>query len=162
MGIAPEIGSRLPYSAEFSANLQAQYFYSITKDMTGYINGSISYTGDRLAGMAMDAYVLEDATNLIYGTGSGLSIKKEADTYSGVTYQDSNGQTFAGGRYVQDSYILANLSFGVTNDEWKAELFIDNLTDESAILYIDTQQFTPKVVSNRPRTIGFRFSYDYY
>ncbi|MDO6575455.1 hypothetical protein, partial [Staphylococcus pasteuri_A] len=65
-------------------------------------------------------------------------------------------------RYIQDSYFLANLSFGVTNDEWKAEIFIDNLTNESAILYIDTQQFTPKVVSNRPRSIGFRFSYDFY
>jgi iron complex outermembrane receptor protein len=29
-------------------------------------------------------------------------------------------------------------------------------------LYVDTQQYTPKVVSNRPRTIGFRFSYDFY
>ena len=162
IGIAPTVGSRLPYSAEFSGNLQAQYFFPIAKDMTGYINGSISYTGERLAGMTMDAYVTEDATNLIYGTGSGLSIEKEADVYSGVNYQDSNGETFAGGRYVQDSYVLANLSFGVTNDEWKAELFIDNVTDESAILYIDTQQFTPKVVSNRPRTVGFRFSYDFY
>lgn len=161
-GIAPAAGSRLPYSAKFSGNLQAQYFYNIDQDMTGYVNGSISYTGDRLAGMAMDAYVVEDATNLIYGTGSGLSIEKEADVYSGVNYQDSNGQTFAGGRYVQDSYVVANLSFGVTNDEWKAEIFIDNITDKSAILYIDTQQFTPKVVTNRPRTVGFRFSYDFY
>jgi len=161
-GIAPAVGSQLPYSAEFSGNLQAQYFYSIANDMTGYINGSISYTGDRLAGMSMDAYVVEDATNLIYGTGSGLSIQKEADVFSGVNYQDRNGETFAGGRYIQDSYVLANLSFGVTNDEWKAEIFIDNVTNESSILYIDTQQFTPKVVSNRPRTIGFRFSYDFY
>ncbi len=162
IGIAPTVGSRLPYSAEFSGNLQAQYFFLIAKDMTGYINGSISYTGERLAGMVMDAYVTEDSTQLIYGTGSGLSIEKEAAVYSGVGYQDSNGETFEGGRYIQDSYVLANLSVGVTNDEWKAELFIDNVTDESAILYIDTQQFTPKVVSNRPRTVGFRFSYDFY
>ncbi|MEW6996106.1 TonB-dependent receptor [Colwelliaceae bacterium BS250] len=161
-GIAPSVGSRLPYSAEFSGNLQAQYFFHIAKDMTGYVNGSVSYTGERLASMTMDAYVVEDTTNLVYGTGSGLSIEKEADVYSGVNYKDSNGETFAGGRYIQDSYVLANLSFGVTNDEWKAELFIDNVTDESAVLYIDTQQFTPKVVSNRPRTIGFRFSYDFY
>ena len=161
-GIAPAVGSRLPYSAKFSGNLQAEYFYPIHKDISGYINGSISYTGDRLASMTMDAYVLEDTTNLVYGTGSGLSIQKEADVYAGVNYQDSNGKTFAGGRYVQDSYVLANLSFGFTNDEWKAEFFIDNLTNKSAVLYIDTQQFTPKVVTNRPRTIGFRFSYDFY
>ncbi|MDO6719914.1 TonB-dependent receptor [Psychrosphaera sp. 1_MG-2023] len=161
-GIAPAKGSRLPYSAEFSGNLQAKYFYEISSVLTGYVNSSISYTGERLASMTMDAYVLEDATNLVHGTGSGLSIQKEADVYSGVNYQDSNGQTFAGGRYVQDSYVLANLSFGVTNDEWKAEFFIDNLTNESAILYVDTQQFTPKVVTNRPRSVGFRFSYDFY
>jgi outer membrane receptor protein involved in Fe transport len=161
-GIAPAVGSKLPYSADFSGNLQAQYFYNIAKDMTGYVNGSISYTGERLASMTMDAYVLEDTTKAVYGTGSGLSIEKEADVYSGVNYQDSNGQTFAGGRYVQESYVIANLSFGVTNDAWKAEFFIDNLTDKSATLYIDTQQFTPKVVTNRPRTVGFRFSYDFY
>jgi len=161
-GIAPSVGSKLPYTADFSGNLQAEYSYSIAKDMTGYINGSISYTGDRLASMAMNAYVQEDATNLIFGTGSGLRIHHEADVYNGVNYTGSEGQTFAGGRYIQDSYVLANLSFGVTNDEWKAELFIDNLTDENADLYVDTQQFTLKVITNRPRTVGFRFSYDFY
>jgi len=161
-GIAPSVGSRLPYSAEFSGNLQAEYFYELDKGMTAYVNGSVSYTGERLASMTMDAYVIEDTTNLVYGTGSGLSIQKEADVFTGVNYQDSEGNTYAGGRYIQDSYVIANLSFGVTNDEWKAELFIDNLTNKSAILYVDTQQFTPKVVSNRPRTVGFRFSYDFY
>jgi len=161
-GIAPPVGSRLPYSAEFSGNLQAQYFFPLKGDLTGYVNGSISYTGERLASMTLDAFVNEDATQLIYGTGSGLKIEKESDVYTGVNYLDRNGEVFEGGRYVQESYVLANLSFGVTNDEWKAEVYIDNLTDENATLYIDTQQFTPKVVSNRPRTIGFRFSYDFY
>ena len=161
-GIAAPVGSRLPFTAEFSGNLQANYYYHIKGQMSGYINGSLSYTGDRLTGMTMNANVVEDASHLIYGTGSGLSIENEANVYSGVNYQDRFGETFKGGRYVADSYILANLSFGVTNDEWKAEFFIDNLTDENAILNIDTQQFTPKVVSNRPRTIGFRFSYDFY
>jgi len=50
----------------------------------------------------------------------------------------------------------------MSDDSWKVELFIDNLFDESAILNIDTQQFTPKVVTNRPRTMGVRFSFDYY
>ena len=127
----------------------------------GYVNGSVSYTGDRLAGMVMDAYVMEDATSLIYGTGSGLSIEDEASVYEGVTYQDSNDGTFRGGRYIQDAYVIANLAVGVTNDVWKAELYIDNVFDEHAVLNIDTQQFTPKVVTNRPRTIGVRLSYDY-
>lgn len=159
-GIAPGVGSSLPYSADFSGNIRARYYYELPKGLTGYINGSISYTGDRLAGMTLDAYVLEETTELVYGTGSGLSIQQEADVYDGVTYLDNSGQTFKGGRYVQDSYAIANLAFGVTSDEWKAELYIDNVTDENAVLYIDAQQYTPKVVTNRPRTIGVRFSYD--
>jgi outer membrane receptor protein involved in Fe transport len=161
-GIAPGVGSELPFSANFSGNIRARDYYELPDGLTGYVNGSISYTGDRLASMTMDAYVLEDTAQLVYGTGTGLTIQQEADVYEGVTYADSNGQTFKGGRYVQDSYAIANIAFGVTNDEWKAELYIDNITNESAILYIDNQQFTPKVVSNRPRTIGLRLSYDFY
>lgn len=168
-GIAPSVGSELPYSASFSGNIRARYFYEMNNGLTGYINGSVAYTGDRLAGMTMDAYVLEETTQLVYknadgslGSGTGLSIQQEAATYAGVNYTDTNGNAFAGGRYIQDSYVLANLSFGVTNDEWKAEVFIDNVFDERAILHIDNQQFTPKVVTNRPRTVGLRLSYDFY
>jgi iron complex outermembrane receptor protein len=161
-GIAPPVGAELPYSASFSGNIRARYFYELDNGLTAFVNGSVVYTGDRLASMTMDAYVLEDTTRLVYGTGSGLSIQNEASKFEGVTYTDTNGNDFAGGRYIQDSYVLTNLAFGVTNDEWKAELFIDNLLDERAVLHVDNQQFTPKVVTNRPRTIGFRFSYDFF
>lgn len=161
-GIAPPVGSELPYSASFSGNIRARYFYEMENGLTGFANASLIYTGDRLASMTMDAYVLEDTTRLVYGTGSGLSIENEASVFEGVGYTDTNGELFAGGRYIQDSYVLANVAFGVTNDEWKAEIYIDNLFDERAILHVDNQQFTPKVVSNRPRTIGFRLSYDFF
>lgn len=161
-GIAPPVGAELPYSASFSGNVRARYFYEMESGLTAFANGSLTYTGDRLASMTMDAYVLEDTTRLVYGTGSGLNIQNEASLYEGVTYTDTNGNNFAGGRYIQDSYVLANVAFGVTNDEWKAEIFIDNLFDERAVLHVDNQQFTPKVVTNRPRTIGFRLSYDFF
>jgi len=161
-GIAPGVGAQLPYSAEFSGNIRARYYFELDDGYNGYFNASVSYTGDRLAGMTMDAYVTEDATRLIYGTGSGLPIQNEAAVFDGVTYADSNGATFQGGRYIQESYAIANVSVGITKNDWKAEFYIDNLTDESAVLYIDTQQFTPKVVTSRPRTLGLRLSYDFY
>lgn len=161
-GIAPPVGAALPYSADFSGNIRARYFYEMKNGLTGYVNGSLVYTGDRLASMTMDAFVLEDTTRLVYGAGSGLSIQNEAAVYEGVNYTDTNGNLFAGGRYIQDAYTIANVSFGVTNDSWKAEVYIDNLFDERAVLHIDNQQFTPKVVTNRPRTIGFRLSYDFF
>ncbi|MDC8830826.1 TonB-dependent receptor [Alteromonas gilva] len=161
-GIAPGVGSRLPYSAEFSGNVNARYYFELDGGRQGFVNASVSYTGDRLAGMVMDAYVMEDATQLIYGAGSGLKIEDEAAVFDGIGYTDANGNAFRGGRYVQESYLISNISVGMSDDSWKAELFIDNVFDESAILNIDTQQFTPKVVTNRPRTVGVRFSFDYY
>jgi outer membrane receptor protein involved in Fe transport len=160
--LSAPIGSKLPYSSDFSGNIRARYFYELENGWEGYVNGSVSYTGERLSGMFANAYVSEDTHKLVYGTGSGLKIEEEipAGQYQGVTYTDSNGDAFAGGRYVADAYSITNLAFGFTNGEWKAELYVDNAFDKRAELYIDEQQFTPKVVTNRPRTIGVRFSYD--
>jgi iron complex outermembrane receptor protein len=162
-GIAPPEGSRLPFSAEFSGNLQAEYYYEMDGELSGYIRGGFSYTGDRLSGMSMDAYVSEDVTNLVNGVGTGLSIQHESDTYAGATYLDRNGEVFAGGRYVQDAYMITNIAFGIDNDDqgWTAELFIRNLFDEHAALFIDTQYVTPTVVTNRPRQVGVKVSWDF-
>ncbi|WP_334048053.1 TonB-dependent receptor [Alteromonas gracilis] len=161
-GIAPGVGAELPYSANFSGNIQARYFFELEGGKRGYVNGSIAYTGDRLVGMSMDAYAIEDATRLIYGRGSGLKIQDEAAVFDGAGYPDADGETIRGGRYIQEGYTIANFAVGVTNDIWKAELYIDNVFDENAMLNIDTQQFSPKVVTNRPRTVGVRISYDYF
>ena len=161
-GIAAGVGSELPYTATFSGNVNARYYFELDGGQQGFVNASVAYTGDRLAGMVMDAYVMEDATRHIYGMGSGLKIEDEAAVYEGATFTDGDGNAFRGGRYVQESYVISNVSVGMSDDSWKVELFIDNLFDESAILNIDTQQFTPKVVTNRPRTMGVRFSFDYY
>ena len=161
-GIAAGVGSELPYTASFSGNINARYYFELDGGQQGFVNASVAYTGDRLAGMVMDAYVMEDATRHIYGMGSGLKIEDEAAVYEGATFTDGDGNAFRGGRYVQESYVISNVSVGMSDDSWKVELFIDNLFDESAILNIDTQQFTPKVVTNRPRTMGVRFSFDYF
>jgi len=44
-GIALPVGAELPYSAPFSGNLRAQYFYELPQGLNGYVNASISYTG---------------------------------------------------------------------------------------------------------------------
>lgn len=167
-GIAPPVGSPLPYSADFSANIRARYSFDLpdigNNDMTGYLSGGVSYTGDSLVGMKMDAYVVEDTMRRVYQvSGSGLPIQREADTFLGAAPgTELIGQSgVPGGRYVQEAYALANLAFGVRTYQWNAEVFVENLTNEAAAQYIDTQQFTPHVVTSRPRTVGFRFSYRY-
>ena len=63
---------------------------------------------------------------------------------------------------MQDSYIIMDASVGVTTDAgWGAELYVNNLTDERAQLHINRQDFLERTTTNRPRTIGLRFNYDF-
>lgn len=60
-----------------------------------------------------------------------------------------------------DSWLLAGLTFGVSMDEWSAELFVDNLFDEKAELSRSFVFDRERVTYARPQTIGLRFSYDF-
>ena len=63
---------------------------------------------------------------------------------------------------MQDAYSLVDASIGVENvaKGWRAEAYINNLTDERAQLHINRQDFFERVTTNRPRTMGVRVSYD--
>jgi outer membrane receptor protein involved in Fe transport len=60
-----------------------------------------------------------------------------------------------------DSYVTLGGTLGVTADQWSAELFASNLTNEYAELsnnfVFDRERVTPM----RPRTIGVRVGYDF-
>ena len=54
-----------------------------------------------------------------------------------------------------DSYNIANLRLGLVRDTWDISLYVKNLTDERADLFIDQGGFDPqRVERNRPRTVG--------
>ena len=60
-----------------------------------------------------------------------------------------------------DGYVTLGATAGVTGDNWGAEIYASNLTNEYAELsgsfVYDRERITPI----RPRTIGIRVSYDY-
>jgi len=63
---------------------------------------------------------------------------------------------------MQDSYVIMDASAGVTTDAgWGVEMYVSNLTDERAQLHINRQDFLERTTTNRPRTIGMRFNYDF-
>jgi len=63
----------------------------------------------------------------------------------------------------QDSYYLIDgaAGFSSAEDGWGVELFVKNMMDERAQLHINRQDFFERTTTNRPRTIGLRFSYDF-
>ncbi len=164
VGIAVPEGSELPFTPDFSGNLRARYEFDVPVmgGASAYLSGGLSYTGESKSGIAGSAYHVEDTLRLTHGRGSGLKISDEGDEFFGGncgTYDNPSNCRL--GRYVQDDYVLLDLAVGMRSDTWGAELFVNNVTNERAELHVDTLQYIPKVVTNRPRTFGVRFSYDY-
>ena len=168
-GIAAPVGTELPYSADFSFNVRARYEFGLeSMGADAYVQGALTYKGDSFAGITGNAFLQEDTTRRLYGRGTGLTIVDHGGQYGGRGQATPgsfgltpDGQFFRNGRYVQDAYSLINVSAGLTKDQMGFEVFINNLFDERAESFIDTQNFVPTVATNRPRTIGFRMSYDF-
>lgn len=78
------------------------------------------------------------------------------------SYQDDalNDLGCASADCTMDSYSIADVRVGLESDTWEASLFVDNLTDEQAELYVDhvAGQFSTRYATvNRPREYGIRF-----
>lgn len=161
VGVAVPEGSKLPFTPDFSGNIRARYEFPLTSfGGDGYVQVGMSYTGESKAGIVGNAFFAEDVTRQVFGVGSGLEIDAEGGNF-GNNIDPSTGQVFRNGRYVQDDYTIVNLAVGVVKDQWSAELFVNNLTDENASIFINTQDYHPRVTTNRPQTFGLRFSYEF-
>lgn len=176
-GVVVPVGSRLPWTPEFSGNIRARYDFDIAGfDAQGFVRGAITYTGSSRALSTCNAYFIEDVTAQVFGTRTSLNIVEEGgfcgtpltgDDLASVVDPDfigtdANGDTrFKAARYEQESYTLLHLAVGVVKDQWSGEFYIDNVTDENAQLNINAADWTPSVTTNRPRTFGLRFSYHY-
>lgn len=60
-----------------------------------------------------------------------------------------------------DGYVTLGATLGVTADDWSAELFASNLTNEYAELSNNFVNDRERVTPMRPRTIGVRIAYDF-
>ena len=62
------------------------------------------------------------------------------------------------------AYNLVNLRIGVTRASWEAALFLNNVTDELALLSLDRERGTRARVgylTNQPRTLGVNLTFNY-
>ena len=60
-----------------------------------------------------------------------------------------------------DSYTVVDLSVGVKGDQWRVEVFGENLFDERAQISGNFGNDRSRLVVNRPLTVGVRFGFDY-
>lgn len=60
-----------------------------------------------------------------------------------------------------DSYTIVDLAAGITSDQWKFEIYGENLFDERAQISGNFINDRPRITTNRPLTVGMRVSFDY-
>ncbi|MEH6610409.1 MAG: TonB-dependent receptor [Halioglobus sp.] len=85
-----------------------------------------------------------------------------AHVMSYVSYSDEvNTDIVADNSVTLDSWYLLGATAGVSSDEWTAELYVENLTDERAEVSGNAIFNRARVTMARPRTVGLRFTYDF-
>ncbi|MEL7738917.1 TonB-dependent receptor plug domain-containing protein [Citromicrobium bathyomarinum] len=64
-------------------------------------------------------------------------------------------------RWQLEGYTTFGLSAGIEADRWNVEIFGENLSDERAQIAGDFYYDRPRIVTNRPLTVGLRVGYNY-
>lgn len=79
-----------------------------------------------------------------------------------ASYSDKvNTDIVADNNIELDSWTLWGATAGISEEDWTAELYVENLTDEDAQISGNAIFNRPRVTVARPRTVGLRFSYDF-
>lgn len=136
-----EKGNRLPTVPEFQGSAAAVYRWTMG-NWGAYVTGVYQYVGARYT-----------------------QIGDQADGFGTVNLNSFDPNNI-GGPFTQDtftfdpelpSYNLLNLRFGVLMGNWDTALFVNNVTDEVALLSLDQERGTRARVgylTNQPRTFG--------
>jgi iron complex outermembrane receptor protein len=137
-----EKGNRLPTVPEFQAAAAATYYWQMGSDWDGYVTGTYQHVGERFTQVGDQAA----------GFGSVDLLAFEPNTIGGPLTQDT--YTF---NPEVPGYDILNLRLGFSNEKWDAALFVNNVTDERALLALDQERGTLARVgylTNQPRTFG--------
>ncbi len=136
---APE-GTTLPVTPEWKANATARYEFNVA-NFDSYVQGSVIYSSEREA----------DLRTIVTPTDYGL--------IDPLYVREVLGQL--------PSYTVADLAAGFGKDDWRLELFVQNVFDERAEVGRFAQCLEEVcgqeiyVVPQRPRTIGLKFSQEF-
>jgi outer membrane receptor protein involved in Fe transport len=119
-------GTELPNVPKYKVSLQSRYEFKIS-DFDAYIQSNMSYTDS---------------------SWSEIRVTRP------ITIGYPRQVLTVPGRFKQDSYKIVNLRTGISKDTWGVDLYVSNLTDESADLYAHPRNYEATAIANRPRSFG--------
>ncbi len=138
-----EKGNRLPSVPDFQLSANATYSWPMTQSLEGFITGTYQHVGSRYTqiGDQADGF----GTFGLRGFGS--------PTISTFTFDP-----------LLPAYDLGNVRFGVRSGDWEAAVYVNNVSDENALLGLDQERGRVARVGylvNQPRTFGVMFRKDF-
>ena len=142
-------GNRLPSVPQAQAAAAIVYKWPMRRASQGFVSAATQYVGSRYT-------LMED---LASGFGTVNMNSFAPHTIGGPLTQPLF--TF---RSELPAYTLVNVRTGVRRSQWEYALFVNNLTDERALLALDRERGTRARVgylTNQPRTIGVSVGFNY-
>ncbi len=136
-------GNRLPAVPKFQLAAAATYQWPVMQNAMAYVTGTFQHQGSRFTQIG------------------------DQDPAFGTVNLNSFAPNNIGGPFTQPTftfnpelpaYSIANVRFGVRRGMWDVALFVNNITDERALLSLDQERGSRARVSyfiNQPRTFGF-------
>ena len=132
----------------------------------GYANNEAKLKEDYVLRGVVEA---KDGQDLPFTPDTKYNVTINVDTgessslqFNYVFVDEMWNDLFYSDREMQDSYGIANLSFTTqVGDNSTMQIYMDNIFDEVAQLYINSEDIQKLTTVNRPTTVGVKFSWKY-
>ena len=147
--------------------LDAKYILSDTVSVAvGYANNEAVLKEDYVLRGVVEA---KDGQDLPFTPDTKYNVTINVDTgdssslqFNYVYVDEMWNDLFYDDREMQDSYGIANLSFTTqVGENSTMQVYMDNIFDEVAQLYINSEDIQRLTTVNRPTTVGVKFSWNY-
>jgi iron complex outermembrane recepter protein len=138
------LGGPLALSPKFQFNARLNWEKELASGLRPFANVAFHHVGKSISDVI-------DNVDIRYAGPAVI--------YNGVAVAPGQVVSPIPGAQQLASYNTIAASFGVSKDEWRIEVFGDNLTDERPELYKSGNDGELRTTTSRPRTIGLRFSY---
>ncbi|MFM9977105.1 MAG: TonB-dependent receptor [Sphingomonadaceae bacterium] len=148
------LGGPLALSPKFQFNIRVNWQKELASGLTPFINAGFRHVGSSISDVIDNTDIRYQASNPTLGYAASIPV-----TYNGVLVSPGDVIRPLPAAQKLAAYSAFNASFGVSKDEWRVEVFGDNLTDERPELFKSGNDGELRTTTSRPRTIGLRVSY---
>jgi iron complex outermembrane recepter protein len=148
------LGGPLALSPKFQFNVRLNWEQEQASGLRPFAQLSFHHVGSSISDVIDNTDIRYQSSNPTLGYVSSIPV-----TYNGVTVKPGDVIRPLPAAQKLKAYSTIAAAFGVSKDDWRVEIFGDNLTDERPELYKNGNDGELRTTTSRPRTIGLRLSY---